>query len=369
MRSRVAIMGIGSTAISRDNERSVASYALEAAINAVADAGLTLDDIDGLLGCPGAPNASAVHGDGADEISARSLAGQLGLRNLSWLSDLGGMAIDMAVSGRQSILAGDCAYVLGVRAHYFLADRTYSAARSGAVHGDAQFTLPFGYGPAGTRFATRMQRYFTQYALTREDLYPVIQLSRENARLNEHAFWRLAPVPTLEDYLTARPISEPLGLLDCDLPVCGASAFVMSSGPRAKDGPHDPAYLAGVANWTMDDDVFERSGISRSDVAVAQIYDGYSIFVPWMLESLGWCEPGTALARLASPHEQLPAINTFGGALGEGRLHGIGHLREGVLQVSGRAGPRQVDSADNALVQIGSPDRSWQLMLSREEGS
>jgi acetyl-CoA acetyltransferase len=104
-------------------------------------------------------------------------------------------------------------------------------------------------------------------------------------------------------------------------------------------------------------------------VQVAQIYDGYSPLVFHWLEKLGFCSAGEAHQFVQGGRIALGGslpLNTFGGALGEGRLHGMGHLREAALQAMGRGGARQVPGVSHSLVQVGIPERSWVLVLSAE---
>jgi acetyl-CoA acetyltransferase len=364
-----AFMGVGFTPVDRDPARSLMSYAMDAALDAIADAGLRPEDIDGYVGSPAAPAPSAVHADGADEVSMYLVAERLGLRDLRWVSDVQGMPLAMAVSASAALRCGDCRYVLGLRAMYRMPDRRYAASPGGPAFGEEQFRLPFGHGPGGTRFATRLRRYLELSGASREDLYEVVATAREHARLNPVAYWRDEPL-TRERYLDGRMIADPLCIYDCDLPVCGAGAFVLSTGERAADGPHRPAGISGYANWTEPPDaVFGSSGVPREHINVAQIYDGYSGFVYHWLEELGWCEPNEAWRFVSDGRTRLGGelpVNTFGGSLGEGRLHGIGHLREAVLQVSERAGARQVGDAEHCLVQVGPPDKSWLMVVSGE---
>lgn len=361
-----AIVGVGYTGIDRRSRRSITSYALEAAIKAIDDAGLSRDQIDGYLGSPSAPNPSAVHADGADEVSAYLMVNRLGLRNLGWAADVSGMPLAMVVSGMQAIAAGDCRAVLGVRAVYNLPGRRYAASTAEQAFGEDQFWLPFGYGPGGTRFATELRRYFARSGATREDLFHVVEAARVHAGRNPLAYWSGQQLD-LDTYLSGRMIADPLSLYDCDLPVCGAGAFVLTSAERAVSGPHRPAYVAGYANWTHSESIFDRVGITPRDIQVAQVYDGYASFVyPW-LEELGFCDRGDAWRFVNDRQTWLGGAlptNTFGGSLGEGRMHGIGHLNEAVLQVAGRAGARQVADVENCLVQVGPPDKSWLLVLS-----
>ena len=183
---------------------------------------------------------------------------------------------------------------------------------------------------------------------------------------------------TRDDYMNSRMIADPLCLFDCDIPVEGAAAIVLTTAERAKDLPNPPAYVAGYGQNTSNmpnlmvyplldymetggsiaDRVWERSGMAPSDVDVALLYDGFSPSVYYWLESAGFCGKGEAHQFIQDGRiertGQLP-VNTHGGALSEGRLHSIGHLAEGVYQVTGRAGERQVPGCRTAYVTAGSP--------------
>lgn len=366
-----AFIGVGYTDIDRTSERSVLDYAQQAAIDALRAAGVGREEIDGYVGIAKSPNPGAVHVDGADEVSAYLMVDSLGLGPLTWASDVSGFAVTMAATAAQAIASGQCECVLGVRALYNVGRRR----RPGPVGetlawGSDQFTLPFGAGPGGTRFATRLRAYLEKSGARREDLWEVIRVSREYARKNPVAYFRDTDVP-LDLYLDARMTVDPMCLYDCDMPVCGAGAFVMVSAERARATGRPAAYLRGHANWTNADTILERSGVAREDIQVCQLYDGYSFMVYEWLERLGWCDEYTAWKFVADggtgPGGRLP-VNTFGGALGEGRLHGMGHLREGITQVMGLAGPRQVEGVRNCLVQIGPFDRSALAVLSVEPG-
>ena len=152
-------------------------------------------------------------------------------------------------------------------------------------------------------------------------------------------------------------IFEPMGLFDCDMPVTGAGAIVMTTADRAQHLPHKPAHLSGFATtYESRDVVFERSGVARDEVHAAQLYDGYVPFIWYWLESLGFCDQGDAHNFTLNGNIALGGtlpVNTFGGSVGEGRLHGMGHLREAAMQVMGRAAERQVPNLQNCLVAVG----------------
>jgi acetyl-CoA acetyltransferase len=181
-----------------------------------------------------------------------------------------------------------------------------------------------------------------------------------------------------DDYMNARMIADPLCLFDCDIPIEGCAALVLTTAERARDLSQPPAYIAGYGQhtaarpvlftYTVDDymvsggstarKLWSSSGLGPSDVNAAQLYDGFSPSTYYWLEAAGFCPQGEAFrfvqdGRIALEGE-LP-VNTFGGSLSEGRLHGMGHLAEAVYQVSGRAGPRQIPGCTMSVAIDGSP--------------
>jgi acetyl-CoA acetyltransferase len=368
MNTGAAFIGVGYSAVDRTTDRSVLSYAHEAALDALRAAGLDRDHIDGYVGIGSNPNPSATGGDGADHVSAYLICDSLGLGPLSWVSDVSGFAVNMAATAAAAIRAGLCTAVLGVRAVHRGGAGAPVAGTTVRAAGEDQWTLPFGAGPGGTRFAQRMGRYLERTGARREDVWAIVCAAREHARNNPVAYFRDADL-ALEEYLAAPMISDPLSLYDCDLPVSGAGAFVMVSAEAARQADRPAAYLRAHANWTNAGSVLERAGLAPSDIDVCQLYDGYSFMVYEWLERLGWCGEDSGWKFVADGHTRaggdLP-VNTFGGALGEGRLHGMGHLREGIAQVMGVAGRRQLADVEHCLVQIGPFDRSALAVLSRE---
>ena len=363
----VAAVGVGSTAIARHSDISLGRLAVSAAVQAIADAGLRREDIDGYVGSPNAPNASAAHADGLDEVSSSFMATALGLKSAKWCVDVDGMATGMVVAAAQALISGTCKYVVAVRALYNPDDRKYSQLNVRTAGGSTQFTLPYGLGPGGGRFALMLGRYMHDFGATRTDLFEIIRMAHANAKLNPIAVARDRSELTLDQYLNARRIFEPMCLFDVDMPVTGAAAVVFTTADRARDLPNRPAYLVSYANRSNPKHIFDETGIRPTDVTVAQIYDGYSVMVWDSLELLGFCKRGEAFqfanGSRINLRGQLP-LNTFGGSLGEGRLHGMGHLREAVLQVMGRAHERQVPNVEYSLVHVGIPERAWTLLFS-----
>jgi acetyl-CoA acetyltransferase len=239
----------------------------------------------------------------------------------------------------------------------------------GWVGGPAQWEVPYGLGYTMQRVGLMARRYIHRYHVTEEQIGWLCIVQREGALLNPHAVMK-RPL-TMEEYLNSRYVSVPLRLFDCDLPINGAYAFVMTRGDRARDLRHPPAYFLGwadpkepVAEHYLAEiteglspvarTLYADTGLSPRDIDVAFPYDGFSWFVPKWLENMGLVGRGEGGAFMEGGDRiritgELP-INTFGGNLSEGRMHGHGHILEAVQQVRGTAGPRQVKRANYAMV-------------------
>jgi acetyl-CoA acetyltransferase len=253
----------------------------------------------------------------------------------------------------------------------------YSQLAQPKVGGAAQFTAPWGFGQNVVSFALPWSRYMAKYGATREQLGTFVVRNRANAAENPNAVFYRRPI-TLDDYLGDRIVAEPLSLLDCDMPVDGCGALVLTTVERARDLKQSPAVIRGGASLGIPprrslvltlENFIESGGqlaralwsgtdLTASDVTHAQLYDGFSYFTPIWLELFGFFPEGEGLLAIQDDTTtrtgKLP-INTGGGALGMGRLHGSPQLIEAVLQIQGRAGPRQVADPSVALVHAGSP--------------
>lgn len=366
MNPAIVMAGFGSSDIVRKSDRGIAAAASDAAIAAIRDAGVERDQIDGYVGAPFATNAGAVHAEGGDEISCKSIRALMKL-DLAWGADLFRLyPTDMVASAAQALIAGDCRYVLGLRALHVVPELDYALGGRPQAYGAEQFTRPYGFNVAGARFATRAWAYMQRYGATRDDLFAIVSLSRRNASRNPQAIWRSRPLDH-ETYMSARMIATPHSLLDCDMPVCGAQAFVMcreSDLPRAAS----PAWVTGWSGADRPGRVWQMSGRKPADLATAQLYDGFSSMLWEWLDKFQITSEGGAPSFVRDGHAEVDGrlpLNTFGGALGEGRMHGMGHLREAYLQASGRAGPRQARSGP-ALVQVGPYDDSSFVLMEPE---
>ena len=364
--TRVVIAGFGSSEIARKSGRGITAFAVEAALAALADTGIDRTEVDGYVGAPFATNAGSPHAEGGDEISLKTMMHALGLR-LNWGADLyRRYATDMVASAAHALIAGETRYVLGLRALYFTPELDYAIADTDRAFGNDQFSKPFGFTTAGARFASRAWAYMQRHGADRDDLFAIVHLARRNAALNPEAVWRNRPLDR-DTYMAVRMIAEPHGLFDCDLPVCGAQAFILC---REEDLPSgaNPAWVTGWSGFSSPTRLWDQSGRVAGDLATAQLYDGFSSMIWEWLDGFGITPEGGAPAFFRDGHAESGArlpINSFGGALGEGRLHGIGHLREAYLQTTGRAGQRQQRSGPS-LVQNGPFDDSSFVLLEPE---
>jgi acetyl-CoA acetyltransferase len=254
--------------------------------------------------------------------------------------------------------------------------------------GFMQWTIPFGAVSAGNWLAQVARRRMHEFGLTREQLAQIALNGRRNAALNPKAIFR-QPL-TMEDYLAARMISTPLCLFDCDVPCDGSTTLIVSHADYAPDAPRSVAHvnavgtaLRGRPSWDQFDDMttmaardaaasmWERTDLTPADVDVAELYDGFSILTMVWLEELGFCGKGESGSfveggsRIALGGE-IP-LNTSGGQLSAGRLHGFGFLHEACLQLRGDGGERQVAGDPKvAVVANGGGPIAGTMLLTRD---
>jgi acetyl-CoA acetyltransferase len=362
----VAITGMGQSEISRGSASSPLRLTVDACKAAVQHAGLSLKDIDGLVTYPGTSDGGA----GFSPVGLHDVRLALGLQ-LGWYATL-----SMESPAQMSALFAAIHALVSKTARHVLVFRTTAEASArkrardsmawgGAnarVSGMWQWAIPFGaYSPAPW-YAMYATRYMHDHGVTPAQIGAVAVHARRMAGLNPAAVYR-DPL-MLDDYLTSRIIASPLRLYDCDVPVDGSTAFVLSRVEEGADMPNAPlrfeaigsAFSGGGLRQPTDMSSFgaeavasmmwSRTDLKPRDVDVGQIYDGFSILTLHWLEALGLCGHGQAGAfveggqRIALDGE-LP-INTGGGQLSAGRLHGFGHIHEACLQLWGRGGARQV---------------------------
>lgn len=352
---------------------------MEACSNAVVDAGLPLSDIDGLSTSTVQPYANAGRVDGVDLVSPAYLAPALGLSDVSWSNDDPRLIGNSLVAAIHALVGGKCRYALVWRALSFPRGEEYGQVDPSKVSGRLQFFVPYGYTDTGaSAYASVCRRYMELYGATREHMATLVVNSRRNALLNEKGYWyNHDPEPlTKEQYLSAQVVAEPLCVHDADLPVQACVAYVLTKADRAKAGPHT-AYVVGYGQGSgaaglsqfggalepyqevarsIGDSLWESTGLQPHDIDTVDLYDGFSPFVYLYLEGLGFCNEGEACRFIQDDRTDLGGelpLNTSGGSLGEGRVHGAAHISEAVLQAMGRAGARQVKDAYLTLSTVG----------------
>jgi acetyl-CoA acetyltransferase len=387
MEHAAAISGIGRSALGRRLNRTAIDITLDACLAAIADAGLTTADVDGLVTWPG---------DGFN--GGAGFAGP----GVATLQDALRLSLDWYASGAEGLnLVGHviegCLAIASGAARHVLAVRTVTEATAqgsgrrapigdgGRVSGPMSWLLPYGARSAANWAALNAQRHAIEYGTTPEQLGTVAVTQRAHASRNPDAIYR-DPL-TIDDYLASRMISSPLRLYDCDVPADGAIAFVLSHRRHAASAP-SPAVAfeaisvarSGRALWEHRKDMttmaghdaaerlWQRTSLAPADVDVAQLYDGFSIFVLQWLEAAGFCKPGESGPMVASGATALGGdlpVNTDGGQLSAGRFVGSGLLHEACVQLRGAAGSRQVDGAEVAFVGIGGGNLGQALLLTR----
>jgi acetyl-CoA acetyltransferase len=280
------------------------------------------------------------------------------------------------IAAAYAIAAGAADVVLCYRGHLRQQQRFWVAGAGDARHasGDLAFSSPYGAPGGAARFALWARRYMHDAGATEEDLAAVVLTCREHAQLNPRAVWHGSPL-TKDDYFASPYIASPLRLLDCDMPVDGAVAVILSAADRAPGLPHMPVYIESLGHATGRDpswdqwenftdsvsvvasrQLWSRTSLTVDDVDVAQTYDGFSYLTLCWLEDLGFCARGEAGDLIRSGATRLGGqipICTDGGQLGGGRLHGFGKFAEAALQSRGECGTHQVVNAKVALACAG----------------
>jgi acetyl-CoA acetyltransferase len=366
---RAAVAGVGYTPFSRQSGRSVLSLATEACAAAIADSGLASDDIDGVA------SFSLLN----DSAPSQAVATCLGLPTLRYSLDLnlGGQApCYLVMHAAMAIASGLARNVLVFRA---LNGR--SAVRIGSAEFQGmggQYRYPIGYSAYAQYVAMWARRYMIETGATSEDLAAVVIAQRHYAVDNPRAITR-NPL-TVSEYLESPLVADPFRAADCTTEVDGACALLISSIDQARDLKHPPAVIQGGAyacgrrsgldmgdallwedysrNYTnlLADDLWRSAAMGPSEMDFAELYDCFSSVVLFALEGLGLAGRGEAGALVRSGatalNGRLP-VNTHGGLLSEGYVHGMNTVAEAVLQIQGRGANRQVARADSCVVTSG----------------
>jgi acetyl-CoA acetyltransferase len=363
------IAGIGHTEFSKDSGRSPLQLAVEAARAAILDAGLQPADIDGSV---------TFQLDTNDDLYVISNLGIPNLRFSSRTRGGGGGACATVQHAAAAVVSGQADAVLIWRAFNERSGRRFGQPNPRGADASWDFYLPFGLDTPAKIYGLAFQRYMHRFGLTNADFGLYTVAARQYAATNPNAWFYKRPI-TLEDHQASRWIVEPiLRLLDCCQESDGGVALVVTRADRAAGTPQQAVRIAGAtaANLQRGYEMFDyyrpdltsfdegkaiaaelwrQSGYGPWDMDVAMIYENFSPIVFMQLEAFGWCGPGEARDFIASgaigPGGRIP-VNTNGGLLGEGYIHGMNNIIEGVRQLRGTA-PNQVPGAARVLVTAG----------------
>jgi acetyl-CoA acetyltransferase len=369
---RAIISGIGISRLGRRTGIPALELTVESSRAALADAGLTSAQVDGMTSL----------GDTPPPVAAQAL----GVEPVYW-----GGGFD--TGGLLSPVMSACLAVAEGRARHVLVYRTVQMMGGAYVPQEGAEDGGDGEDPEGVTglarvmadvdemlaahafsavnwLAMHLRKHMELYGTTKEQLGWLAINSRRNAARNPRAVYR-EPI-TMDDYLSARPVSTPLGLLDCDVPIDGSIAVIVSAADHAPDAPAPPVHVEaiggspGTGGWFHRPDypnmasvdaaaqMWGRTDLKPADIDVAELYDGFTYLTFAWLEALGICGPGEAGPYVEGAHRialdgQLP-LNTYGGQLSAGRMHGYWVLHEACVQLRGEAGDRQVGGRPQVAV-------------------
>ena len=360
-----AITGVGQSEVSRGSSKSPLELTVDACLEAIADAGLTRADIDGIATWPGDRGDQS----GFSPVGCAAIQDALRLQ-VDWYAG-GGEApgqYGAVFNAIGAISAGIARNVIIFRTMYEASARKRAFANSLIKEGQRQaggyaWFAPYWNYAAALQQSLYFNKYVHESGIKPEQVAQISINQRRNASLNPAAVYR-TPI-TLDDYMASPIIATPLHLYDCDVPIDGATAIVLSRMDIAKDLKNPPVRIEAIGssmryrnNWSQLDALptqaqpkvaemmWSRTELKPKDVDMAQLYDGFSFHTINWLENFGFCErygAGDFIEggkRIALEGE-LP-VNTGGGALSAGRLHAYGAVHEACTQLWGRGGARQV---------------------------
>jgi acetyl-CoA acetyltransferase len=379
------ITGVGQSQIGVRLTRAPLLLTLDAVREALSEAGLSIGQIDGVSTYPGRLGVML----GFSPVGADELIDALGIR-AKWYAGGGEITSQLGavVAAATAVVAGLARHVICFRTVYEAAalarPQEYPPLRRDKVDGHSQWVAPFNALSAANWTAQYAMRHVHRYGLRREQLAQIALTAHANAALNPRALVR-EPL-SLEQYLAARMISTPLCLYDCDRFTDASTVLIVSAGTALDEVTCTPIRIAAMAgsverhSWDQAEwmacyatgaELWRHTDYRPKDVATAQLYDGFSFQAVAWLEALGFCgvgeggsfiEGGQRIARDGA----LP-LNTFGGQLGAGRLHGFGFAHEAVTQLRGTGGARQITGDPKvAVCTSGGGPLATALLLARD---
>jgi acetyl-CoA acetyltransferase/uncharacterized OB-fold protein len=382
---QVAVTGVGQSRVGRRLMVDPLTLTVDACLAALADAGLEAADIDGLSTYPG-PLPGGMSEGGITALEEVLRVHPVWVNGGAELPGQNGSI----VAAMLAVAAGLCRHVLCFRTVWESSQSELvrqkkwlpETARATGVY---EYRAPFGAMSAANWIACSASHYLHRYGRSRKDALGWIAVTqRRNAGANEEAVYR-DPI-TIDDYLSARAVSTPFGLYDCDVPVDGAVAVVVSAVETTADLDSRPVFVEAVGTQIMERlswdqgtlthlpqslgparHLWSRTSLRPDDVDVALLYDGFTFNAVSWLEGLGFCDFGEAAdfieeGRGIAIDGRLP-VNPHGGQLSAGRTHGYGFFREAVLQLRGEALGRQVTDAHIAVVTAGGGVPSGAVLL------
>lgn len=374
-KNKTCIVGIGETEYTRWGRitRPEFQLACEAILRAIADAGLTVKDIDGICSYAG------------DRNEALRLATELGIpqlrfSNMYWGGG-GGGSMGAVMNASIAVATGVANYVAVFRALAQGQFGRFGQARAGAgqrVGAAAAFRARYGYFTAAQQMAIQARRHMHLYGTTSRQFGAIAVACYKHAQRNPRAVMYGRPI-TIEEHQNSRMIADPLRLYDCCQETDGSAAVILTSAERARDLKQRPVYLVAASQgmgfhqsqlsrqqldefFTSDNlekgaaDLWKRAGITPKDVDVAQIYENFTSMTLQSIENHGFCKRGEGGAfveggRLEWPDGELP-LNTSGGNLAEAYTHGFELVNEAVRQLRGTS-TCQVEGAEICFANCG----------------
>ena len=384
LRGKVAIVGAADTEVGRVPHFSATQLCVDAARRALEDAGISKEQVDGLVTGNSMVEPYMYHAEAIAEYM------QIFPRYCISIGAGGGTTFSALHHAASAIATGVCETVLIAMADNLLTglSREQAMGIQSSV-GHSQFETP--YGPTvPALYALIAQAHMATYGTTPEQFASIAVVCRKHAALNPEA--QMQEPISVQDVLSSRMIADPLHLLDCSLVSDGGAAIILTSAERAIDFPHHPVYLLGAGEGHGHEHIsqarslttsaavesgrraFATAGLGPRDIDLAQLYDCFTPTVLIELEDLGFCEKGEAGAFVEAGQielgGQLP-VNTHGGMLSHchsGNPGSMFALTEAVRQLRHQAGNRQVEDAEVALVhaQGGVMSSHATLILGRE---
>ena len=367
MEDMIAIVGTGETPPVRKGSKDVKTLVTEAVLQALDDAGIAPQEVDGIVTETGLMPQCVSHD---------YMAEQLGISRCfdANISYGGAGNVCTPLLAQMAIKAGLAKVVISYFGFCWASYAGGPYAFHDVYPAKAIFEGPYGFHGQAVYFSLLAQRYRHEYGLTSDQLASLAIIQREHALLNGRGV--MTKPLTLEDYYQSRMVSDPLRVPDCCVIADGACAFVMTSAERAKDCPHPPVYVMGVgfgsspiscdSFFTQNPAILEMggaaqasaqaqkmAGISIEDVDFAQIYDCFTISCLLQIEDVGFCKKGEGGAFIEEGNTKLKGkipINTHGGLLSYSYNVGMEHVIEAVSQLRHAAGPAQVEGAEIGLV-------------------